>query len=181
LFIGVEMSDPKLSDMEVFFHNNHIVLSREDKQEIERFAKRQRCVPLLSAVPRSNSIPWVWWGYIDKRTLTQVEHPGWKEYAELQGNKENNSKTRSWVYFIQPLRGGTIKIGVAQDPERRLEQIQRMSPVRLILLGAIPGGYEKERELHALFATARKHGEWFEPTPELRRYIEDAKLDRYRD
>lgn len=76
------------------------------------------------------------------------------------------------VYFLQSETGGPIKIGVAEHATARLAEIQRMSPVRLRLVGLIAfGGYVLERTLHAMFADARLHGEWFEPTPELLAFI----------
>jgi hypothetical protein len=76
------------------------------------------------------------------------------------------------VYFIQPVGGGLIKIGVAGWPKLRLAAIQHMSPVPLRLLGEIPGvGQAEETRLHARFADIREHGEWFRPAAELLAYI----------
>jgi len=70
---------------------------------------------------------------------------------------------RRSVYFIQPESGGPIKIGVAQDPAARLAQIQFMSPLRLCLVGTIPGvGAAGEAALHERFSKHRLHGEWFD-------------------
>lgn len=77
-----------------------------------------------------------------------------------------------YVYFIQSTHGGLIKIGVAEDIDVRLAAMQRMCPVPLRVLGQVPdGGQEHEQRLHAHFAAARRHGEWFEPVPELTDYI----------
>lgn len=52
------------------------------------------------------------------------------------------------VYFIQAVEGGPIKIGFAQDPQKRLAEIQRMSPVPLQVLKVIPGDRNLEGAIH---------------------------------
>lgn len=88
--------------------------------------------------------------------------------------KERATKLReSLVYFIQPQDGGLIKIGwCAGKSKKRLGEIQTMSPVKLIVLGTVLGGFKKEKELHKEFASIRSHGEWFHPEKELLQYIE---------
>lgn len=72
------------------------------------------------------------------------------------------------VYFIQPVGGGLIKIGVATNPDSRLLGLQTGCPVELRLIGVIAGaGQATETELHQRFASTRVRGEWFEPTAEL--------------
>lgn len=67
------------------------------------------------------------------------------------------------VYFLGCDESPLIKIGSAFDIELRLEEIQRMSPVKLRILGYIPGVSEAvERALHECFREGRKHGEWFD-------------------
>jgi hypothetical protein len=41
-----------------------------------------------------------------------------------------------------------------------------------VLLATEPGGFERERELHAQFAHLRHTGEWFTEAPELAEYID---------
>ena len=82
-----------------------------------------------------------------------------------------SADTRS-VYFIRPVGGGLIKIGVAGDVHVRCASIQLMCPVVLEIVAIIPGlGQQFEAGLHKRFAHARRHGEWFEPVPELLTYI----------
>lgn len=69
------------------------------------------------------------------------------------------------VYFVQCRLTGRLKIGKAKDPERRFATLQTGSPTQLVLLGCIPGGRDKERELHQRIPRAdRLHGEWFSPS-----------------
>ena len=88
------------------------------------------------------------------------------------------------VYFIQQGQDGAIKIGVSDNPIRRLEDLQPHSPhpLRLVALIGQAGvplsltrgrAFELEAELHKRFQTAHQRGEWFEPTSELLSFIED--------
>lgn len=76
------------------------------------------------------------------------------------------------IYFIQDTSVLNIKIGfTGGNPEDRRAALQTGSPIGLVLLGTTPGGKEKEAELHQRFASARVHGEWFKPVPELLQFI----------
>lgn len=65
------------------------------------------------------------------------------------------------LYVIGPDGGNTVKIGVSNKPDRRLRQIQLMSPVPLVIRWSRPGSYDLEDALHNRFAEHRSHGEWF--------------------
>lgn len=71
------------------------------------------------------------------------------------------------VYFMQAVSGGLIKIGASARPEQRQAAAQALCPLELRLLAVLPGGFARERELHERFAAHRRHGEWFEPHPEI--------------
>ena len=61
-----------------------------------------------------------------------------------------------------------MKIGfTTRTPEERLRESQTFSTTILRLLVDTPGTLEQEKKLHALFAAARHHGEWFQPTDKL--------------
>lgn len=68
------------------------------------------------------------------------------------------------VYFIQAEDGGPIKIGVSDDPTKRLANIQTGHHGTLRLLAVVDGaGVELESQLHTLFEAHRVRGEWFRP------------------
>lgn len=85
------------------------------------------------------------------------------------------------LYFMRC--EGHIKIGVSQDPDRRLMQIRSggsMMPVgmdyrRAELVFVVNDAGDTERELHAKFAHLRHTGEWFTEAPELTDYINNLK------
>lgn len=81
------------------------------------------------------------------------------------------------VYFIQSGNDGPVKIGVSDDPLARVKKLQTGSPAPLNLLAVIPGGIEKERELHAMFAKFRTDREWFQPAFEIFAFIANLTPD----
>jgi hypothetical protein len=84
------------------------------------------------------------------------------------------------VYFVSARELDIVKIGYAFDPVRRYNYLRICCPVELTLEGAIPGGYDKERELHKQFALARVRGEWFKLTPALQTEIDaSTRPERY--
>lgn len=108
--------------------------------------------------------------YAEARELTDKIRAGLRRAAPLLAIEFRQQQRRrvSSVYFIQPIGGGPIKIGVGEDVGRRIADIQRMSPFPLRLLAVVPdAGFSLEHSLHHEFAASRLHGEWFEPTPGL--------------
>lgn len=76
------------------------------------------------------------------------------------------------VYFIRKKdKQGLIKIGQSIDPQKRLVQIQNMSPEPLEILKVFDNG--DEEAIHHHFRHLRMHGEWFEATPGLLEFIDN--------
>jgi hypothetical protein len=72
-----------------------------------------------------------------------------------------------YVYFIQQGRG-SIKIGVSEDPDRRLKELQTGTSrqLRLIAKLCLPNraaAFDLEKELHIAYGYLRGSGEWFKP------------------
>lgn len=80
----------------------------------------------------------------------------------------------SYLYFIEAVDSGFIKIGRSLNPELRLKQLEAGSPNQLVILGKVSGGSELEAELHKRFSAHRERGEWFRATRELRDFIKEA-------
>lgn len=91
------------------------------------------------------------------------------------GGLASRSQENGSVYFVQGEHGGPIKIGSADHAESRVRTLQVGSPVPLVLLGTMPGGERKERELHKRFAHLRMHSEWFRPDADLLAVIPRAE------
>lgn len=92
-----------------------------------------------------------------------------KDFITVKGERrEVEAVFPDYVYLIQGVSGGPIKIGVAKQPEMRLSSMQSASPIRLRILCLFEGGYGRETQLHHRFSEWRLNGEWFdENCPEL--------------
>ena len=78
------------------------------------------------------------------------------------------------IYFIEMEKSGFIKIGyTAGNAERRMAQLQTGQPLKLKLLGTIPGEREGEIGLHREFEEFRINGEWFIPNEYLITIIDE--------
>lgn len=82
----------------------------------------------------------------------------------------------TFIYFIQPVDGGPIKIGRATDPIKRLGELQVGNPYELRITRIVVAPAIQEKRLHQLFADARLQGEWFRPYAQLAA-IADALAD----
>lgn len=83
--------------------------------------------------------------------------------------------TKPQVYFMEACAAPMFKIGTSRDPKKRVQEINKGSavpaglrPGPVVLWGSIPGGFDKERQLHRQFDHLRVSGEWFRDVPELR-------------
>lgn len=76
-----------------------------------------------------------------------------------------------FIYFIQSVNGGPIKIGKADNPQVRLKMLQSANPETLDIIGLAQGGVVQERMLHKHFDNARIQGEWFNPSLELLAFV----------
>lgn len=83
-------------------------------------------------------------------------------------------KSESTVYFAEK-SDGLIKIGFAHDVDERMKQISAMAGSDLSILVTTNGGSIEEASLHRRFASAKRHSEWFEPTPELLNFIAELR------
>ena len=83
------------------------------------------------------------------------------------GSKESFN----YVYFIKS-ENNLVKIGKTCDINDRFHNLKNASPCKLYLLGYQRGSGKKEKELHKRFEKYHHHGEWFELSEEILKYIE---------
>jgi len=81
----------------------------------------------------------------------------------------------SYIYFIQEGLQGNIKIGISQNPNDRIKQLQTGSSTPLRTLLVKEGTQKDEEGLHKKFKKFQLKGEWFEPSEEILVYIEEEK------
>jgi len=82
---------------------------------------------------------------------------------------------KGYVYFIQGLCGGAIKIGFSVDPVKRLRALQTGYPDTLTILFMVPGNESTERQVHKEFEASRLKGEWFRPDEHVIQKIKEWK------
>jgi hypothetical protein len=89
-----------------------------------------------------------------------------------------------FVYFIQMSDGAAnpVKIGVAQDVQRRLESLLTASPYDLKVLGTVQSDrpHMLETMIHGHCQHLHITREWFRPTPELLAYVTDPSVENLR-
>lgn len=74
----------------------------------------------------------------------------------------------AYVYFIQSGESGPVKIGIADNPYKRLVELQVGSPERLTIRAMfMTETATDERRLHEEFEEEHISGEWFRSSPRL--------------
>jgi hypothetical protein len=86
----------------------------------------------------------------------------------LTGFAPKDGGEQVFVYFVQSIEGGPIKIGSAMDVERRLRDLQTGSSTTLKLLASVRGHKKLETWVHGTLAAYRLNGEWFSDCWEVR-------------
>lgn len=101
-------------------------------------------------------------GWVEARTLNGDE---WSR--PLDSYAPASSFSQAWVYFMR--RENLIKIGTTYNLK------QRAAVLNATVLTKMPGSYSEEARMHNRFASLRRHGEWFEPGPELVALINELR------
>jgi len=91
---------------------------------------------------------------------------GIQRFAYVTVVKPSRSRKQLSVYFIRNQTNRCIKIGVSDDPDRRLSNLQTANSDLLELLGFITCSRADDADyleglLHAYFGKHRVRGEWF--------------------
>ena len=101
----------------------------------------------------------------------QASQNRWRQNGKNRGELKNTKK-QPLVYFIQCGDNGPIKIGTSVNPDRRLFEYRIGCPYPLKFIGVMNGNRHLEKRLHKMFAEFNIQREWFEPVPELIKFIE---------
>jgi len=104
--------------------------------------------------------------YSDEKELNEIDKRA----------KKLPKKFKGYVYFIQGMCGGAIKVGYSANPEKRLRELQTGYPDTLKILLMIPGNESTEHTLHRQFEASRLKGEWFRPDDYIIARIKDLKI-----
>lgn len=80
------------------------------------------------------------------------------------------------VYFAQAGDKGLIKIGYSTNHIDRIKTLTTGVPEQINIIAVMRGTQKKEKQLHKQFGHLRRRGEWFEPAPELLRFIDEINI-----
>lgn len=109
-------------------------------------------------------------GVIFSRRMTQDERL--REARSSGGKEGGNPKLKGgynkegFVYAMRRSSDGAVKIGISQDPAKRLYKVRAQFPadeIKVIGKAYVQDMGAKEQDLHTLFAS-KKSGEWFSLT-----------------
>lgn len=89
----------------------------------------------------------------------------------VQGFEEK----QKFVYFIQAGKEAKFKIGITNNIDGRLKQLQTGCPYPLNILAIIPGGRKEEKELHRKFKKYSEIGEWFSLNGDLKKFVDELR------
>lgn len=81
------------------------------------------------------------------------------------------------IYFIKNVVTGNFKIGFANNPRKRLKDLQTGSADKLVLIKILEGDQWREATLHEQFAPHRLDGEWFSPSEEIMNFISGKAMN----
>ena len=93
----------------------------------------------------------------------------WHVFKIIFNRWNSQHSYKGYIYFIQGVSGGPIKIGYSKNPQKRLATFQTSHSERLVILGCVKGNIAYERQLHKQFSAyrIRGNGEWFRPGREI--------------
>jgi len=80
------------------------------------------------------------------------------------------TKGTQLIYAIRSVEFiDAVKIGTTNNIKKRFSAIQGCSPIKLSLMGTIPGGFDVENKLHRVAHKERFRGEWFDFSGEAKK------------
>ncbi len=75
------------------------------------------------------------------------------------------------LYFISD--GNYIKIGIANNVEERIKQLQTGNPNKLFIVSQFENRGQLEKAIHKKFSHLHVGGEWFQYTNEIKEYLNE--------
>ena len=95
--------------------------------------------------------------------VDRIASQPWKVFPNHIRPRPGDLRTGLHLYLMQAGEDGPVKIGRANDPIRRVTELQSGCAQRISLRAVLPGRGSEERGVHQAFRHSRLHGEWFTP------------------
>lgn len=116
------------------------------------------------------------WSCSNEEKLTYCINCGDIRDTNRNGDLCNEcSEKPTFVYFIQIENDGPIKIGLSENPKRRLIGIQPSIPYKIHFLSSIKGTDRLEANIKKRFQEDIIRGEWFKPTNRLINFVKNLE------
>jgi hypothetical protein len=80
-----------------------------------------------------------------------------------------------FIYFIADRDSSRVKIGISNDPEKRLASLQTANGGKLEILFVVQGDAKLEQSYQNQFKHLRLSGEWFKFTHEIESFINELR------
>lgn len=104
--------------------------------------------------------------YIEQ--LTPEEKP-----TEMRARAIKRTTTKEDVYFVRCLETDRVKIGCSRSVKSRIATLMTQNSTTLRLECVIKGmGMELEKYIHNVYDEFRHHGEWFDKSEKIDKFIE---------
>ena len=111
----------------------------------------------------------------DDRTMSASEAVrGWK--ANYPPEDYRGKRMDGYVYVVQSIHGGAVKVGYSDDPVKRLGGLQTGHPQELRIIGLCRGNSATERDIHKALKRHHARGEWFDGTPECHKELSSCGI-----
>lgn len=94
--------------------------------------------------------------------VDRIASQPWKVFPAI-APRRGDVQHGSHLYLMQAGEDGPVKIGRANDPIRRVAELQPGCAQRINLRAVLPERGSDERGVHKAFRHFRMHGEWFTP------------------
>lgn len=104
--------------------------------------------------------------------------PGDPFFFDFDYNQRSNQLTPKhpgFVYLVEAVDLGRVRIGWTANPDRRPAELVRHSPSPLNLLALLPGSRMDEAHLQYMLSAVRLHDDWFQLTDQARTLIEQLR------
>lgn len=105
--------------------------------------------------------------------VTPEQIAAWERRRKIVTAGAECRRSQGFVYFMRC--GEFVKIGVANNPQKRKKEIETANPFAVELLATIPGGQKREAELHRQFKSCRYRREWFVYGDDIKRFLANIK------
>ena len=91
-------------------------------------------------------------------------------YVGKNLKKIEEKNIKRYVYFIKSKN--SVKIGISNNPNQRLKNLQTANPNKLHIIGYVNGDICKEKKIQADLRKYSISGEWFKYCNKVKEYID---------